>query len=378
MSQIDRFVLHLSLIPGVGIETIKQILLLVDQYSTADIYSFSLEDFVKYLFFSEKKAAAIVKGLRDIALLEREEQEIEKEKAQYISFFHPDYPENLKHIAVPPPILYYKGAPLAHYQQKPLIAMVGSRQANHYAAQVVNSFVPDFVRNNVVIVSGGAIGVDTFSHKAALQAGGDTIVVLGSGLSHFYPYQNKALFESILEKQGTIISEFPMQSKPEAHHFPQRNRIISGISSGVVIVQAAAKSGAYITAQCALEQGKDVFAVPGSIFDPFSAGCHALLQEGAQLASSSEMILSTCFSVSHKTVSHKTMIMYQKERSDHTSYSTIAKRILSLCQKPAYLDEIIEQCDDIDYAILQKELSLLQIHGYLEQELTGAFYKTGK
>jgi DNA processing protein len=371
MSQIDRFILHLSLISGVGIETIKQIVTLLELYTINDIYSFSEKDFIKLVRFGEKKASVVVKGLQNSALLEQEEQEILREKAHYISFLHADYPDQLKNIAMPPPILYYKGRSLSHYQQKPLLAMVGSRQANHYAAQVINAFVSDFVKHTVVIVSGGAIGVDTLSHKATLQAGGDTIVVLGSGLSHLYPYQNKMLFETIFEKQGTIISEFPMKSKPEAHHFPQRNRIISGLSSGILIVQAAAKSGAYITAQCALEQGKDVFAVPGSIFDPLSTGCHNLLQEGAHLAMSSEMVLSTCFSVSGKTARG------QQEQMYLSSFSIIQKRILSLCQRPTYLDEIIEQCDDVDYLILQKELSLLQIQGHLEQELTGAFYKTG-
>lgn|GEM_PF-428739 len=374
MNSIDRFVLHLSLISGVGIETIRRIVSLLDRYTIEEIYQFSSSYLQKVTFFSEKKASCVVNGLSDKQLLEKEEAQIEKSCAFYISFCNAQYPKLLLEIDSPPPILYYKGKHFSAYEYQPMIAVVGSRQGNHYARQVVNQFVPELVKRTICIVSGGAFGVDSMAHKAALQSHGNTIVVLGSGLLHVYPYQNKNLFDAIIKSNGTVVSSFAMDTQPLAHNFPARNRIISGLSLATVIVQAAAKSGAYITAQCALEQGRDVFAVPGSIFDPLSAGCHALLSQGAQLADSAESIIRSYFvtDIVQNQMEKEDSVVAQCQKRDE-SLGVVAATILQKCINPMFLQELSELIDTIDIVSLQKEVCSLQLKGKLKQDVSGAF-----
>lgn len=374
MNPIDRFVLHLSLISGVGIETIRQIVSLLEQYSIEEIYQFSPSYLQKLTHFSEKKAALVISGLADVKLLQNEEAQIEKYGAFYISFFNPQYPPLLAQIDSPPPILYYAGKHFSEYKNQPMIAIVGSRQGNHYAQQVVNQFVPELVKRGICIVSGGAFGVDSMAHKATLQAHGNTIVVLGSGLSHPYPYQHKNLFQTIIESRGTVVSCFSMSTQPLAHNFPARNRIISGLSLATVVIQAAAKSGAYITARCALDQGRDVFAVPGSVFDPLSAGCHILLCQGAQVADSAESIIRSYFATdvvqNRIEIQQPSVTTYQNKDE---SVGVIAKTILQNCVNPMFLQELSELIDTIDIVHLQKELLTLQLMGKLKQDVSGAF-----
>lgn len=371
MNFVDRFILHLSLIPGVGVETIRHLVTLLEKYSIEDIYTFSSSCLAKATHFSEKKANVIVQGLANKLLLEKEEDLIQKSQACYISLCNSDYPALLSEIHSPPPILYYKGHHFSRYKNRSAIAIVGSRQGNYYAEQVVNHFVPELVKHNVCIVSGGALGVDSMAHKATIQAHGDTMVILGSGLLHLYPYQNKTLFDAVIQKNGTVISCFSMDTKPLAHNFPARNRIISGMTSATVIVQAAAKSGAYITAQCALDQGKEVFAVPGNIFEPLSAGCHALLSQGAQLADSVHTILQ--HTVPHEFVEIKQTSLWHQDSQDFPLISSIADTILYQCAKPMFLEELSELIDTIDIAVLQKEICSLQLKGKLKQDVSGAF-----
>jgi len=369
---IDRFVLHLSLVSGVGIETIKKLVSLLEQYSIEEIYSFSVSDIQNITYFSAKKASMIAQGLAEKELLKKEEILIQQARANYISLFNPDYPKLLAEIHSPPPILYYKGDNFSEYANKMAVAIVGSRQGNYYAQQVVNHFVPQLIKQNACIVSGGAIGVDAMAHRATIQASGNTIVVLGSGLLHLYPYQNKSLFDEILDGNGIIATPFSMKTEPVAHNFPARNRIISGITSKTIIVQAAAKSGAYITAQCALEQGRDVFAVPGSIFEPLSAGCHALLSQGAQLADSVETILgqNASFEKQEKEEIPQISIVQRKAKDQIHS---VPDMILYQCRKPMFFEELSEVIDTIDMVNLQKELCTLQLKGKLKQDISGAF-----
>ena len=205
-------------------------------------------------------------------------------------FQNPDYPPLLKEIHQPPALFYWKGnlniAPLQ-------IAMVGSRKADRYGLDVAEQLASQFSQYQIPVVSGLAKGIDAAAHKGAILHEGGTIAVQGCGIDRVYPNENKALAEAILaHERGCIISEFPIGSEPIAWHFPMRNRIISGLSQGVVIVQATRKSGAYITVETALEQGRDVFAVPGQINNPLSEGPHQLLQEGAQLVTKAEDVLA--------------------------------------------------------------------------------------
>lgn len=200
-----------------------------------------------------------------------------------------DYPEALRHMYDPPLALYIWG------QLKPAdkhaIAIVGSRRTTHYGQQAARSFARDLARSGMTIVSGLARGIDSFAHKGAIEAEGRTIAVIGSGLAQLYPPENMKLAEQIADGNGAVISEFPLHHRPDKKTFPMRNRIVAGWSSGVLVVECPKWSGSMITANLGLEMGKTVYAVPGPIDRPTSAGCNQLIRDGATLVVSANDIL---------------------------------------------------------------------------------------
>lgn len=198
------------------------------------------------------------------------------------------YPVNLTSIFDPPIVIYLKGE--IKREDSIAISIVGSRRATFYGSSTAQKFSSSLASVGLTIVSGLARGIDTQVHRGALKSNGRTIAVLGSGLDVIYPPENRWLFEEI-SKNGAVISEFPFGTKPEKFNFPQRNRIISGLSLGVVIIEAAFKSGALITASLALEQGREVFAVPGKVDSRYSNGTNHLIKEGAKLTTSIDDIL---------------------------------------------------------------------------------------
>ncbi len=205
-----------------------------------------------------------------------------------ITFWDDAYPALLKKINDPPVLLYLKGGLQAADQNA--IAVVGTRAPTQYGKMVTEKIVADLVAHGITIVSGLARGVDTAAHHAVVRNGGRTLAVLGSGLDVVYPAENRNLLEEIT-RNGAVISELPFGAKPDAVNFPRRNRIISGLSLGVIVIEAGHESGALITANFALDQNREVFAVPGSIFSPKSAGPHQLLKEGAKLIQNADDIL---------------------------------------------------------------------------------------
>jgi len=200
----------------------------------------------------------------------------------------PEYPDLLKEIADPPVVLYAQGQ-LASLKQ-PRLAVVGSRNPSHSGNDNAKHFAKELSRHGITIVSGLALGIDAQAHIGTLEAGGSTIAVLGTGIDCIYPRRHWKLAEQIREK-GLLISEFPLKSPPIAGHFPRRNRIISGLSLCTLVIEAAIKSGSLITARMALEQNRDVLAIPGSIHNPLARGCHHLLQQGAKLVTSVNDVL---------------------------------------------------------------------------------------
>ena len=207
----------------------------------------------------------------------------------------PEYPPLLEQIHRAPPILYVQGN--VHALHMPQIAMVGSRHCSSVGIQSAHDFARFFTANGLSVTSGLALGVDAAAHHGALESGcfnelsASTIAVLGSGIDKLYPARNRALAQQILEQGGAIVSEFPLGTAPSAHNFPQRNRIISGLSYGTLVVEAAVKSGSLITAKYALEQDREVFAIPGSIHHPLSRGCHALIKQGAKLVETAQDVV---------------------------------------------------------------------------------------
>ena|SRR5579859_6360260 len=280
-----QIILHLSLIQHIGPVTIQKILDVVSDLSM--LYTMHVSDFVR-LGFSAHVSTLLYEGLSNKQLVHEELGLLDKHAITYITLLHDNYPTLLREIHAPPAVVYIKGSPDVLNQK--LIAMIGSRQATDYAKLALNFLIPPLIQQDWVIVSGGAVGADTMSHRITLESQGKTISVLGSGLLVPYPAHNKELFDRIAE-QGAVISSFPLRESPLPGNFPARNRIIAGLSKGVVVVQAAQESGTSITARFALEQGREVFAVPGLLDDPLSKGCHMLIQQGAKLTCSAQDIL---------------------------------------------------------------------------------------
>ena len=224
-------------------------------------------------------ALAIVKFKR-AEKIDRELDELEKQKIGILTLTDPLYPPLLAQIHDPPPYLYFKGSPSS--QDRHCLAVVGSRLGTPYGIKMTERLAWGLSQKGLTVVSGMARGIDTAAHHGALMAQGRTVAVLGSGLDVIYPEENKKLYDRIVDL-GMVCSEFPLGTLPERQNFPIRNRIISGMALGVVIVEATQRSGSLITARLALEQGREVFAVPGSVDSFKSSGTHSLIKQGAKL-----------------------------------------------------------------------------------------------
>ena len=217
------------------------------------------------------------------------------------------YPAQLREIADPPPVLYVKGDLNALHT--PQIAMVGSRNPTYTGRETAFAFAQALTHAGLTITSGLALGIDAASHRGALAAKGLTVAVLGTGVDLIYPTGHRSLAAEIAEK-GALVSEFPLGSPPNAWHFPQRNRIVSGLSLGTLVVEATARSGSLITARLATEQGREVFAIPGSIQSPTAHGCHLLLRNGAKLVETSTDILEEIAAFQPLITSKSTKTLY--------------------------------------------------------------------
>lgn len=205
-----------------------------------------------------------------------------------ITLDDPFYPEQLKTIADPPLVLYIYGDP--HLLSDPQIAVVGSRQPTLHGKKIARQITQELCKSGLVITSGIALGIDAIAHQTTVSQKGQTIALLGTGIDQVYPRQNQQLFADITNN-GALVSEFPLGTPPAPGHFPKRNRLIAGLSLGTVVIEAAVASGSLITAKLALEQGREVFAVPGPVASPLSRGCHQLIREGAILTENARHII---------------------------------------------------------------------------------------
>jgi DNA processing protein len=263
-----------------------------------------------------------------------------------ISIEDRNYPKDLKKIKNPPKLLYFRGD--FPQDKEKLFAIVGTRKCSDYGKTIAFNFAKELSLSNLVIVSGLARGIDTFSHLGALEGKGRTIAVLGTGLDEksFYPKENLKIAKKILESGGCLISEYPPGQKGTNFTFPQRNRIISGLSSGVLVIEANKDSGALITANFAKLQGKKVFAIPGSIFWKTSKGCHFLIKNGAKLVEEPAEIL-------------KELNICQEKKAENFDSLTLEEKLIleALKEGPQNIEKIVEKTK-ID---IQKILSLLSI-----------------
>lgn len=374
MATDSRTILHCALIPGIGDSTIGKLCLVLGPGNCTQMYDWCVSDFIERASISLSHAQLLVKGLADRALLDRELELIGCHKISWVTCIDANYPAALKNIYAPPALLFWRGAAPDSFSH--VIGWVGSRAANRYASAVTTKFMPELVAAGWAIASGGALGADTMAHEATLKAAGQTIAIIGAGLLRPYPATNKNLFERIEASGGCVLSPFPLEMQAMPGNFPARNRIIAGLSRAVVVVQAAEKSGARITALQALEQGREVCVVPGDIFDPLSAGCHRLLTEGATPVMSTEDILRACgYTPARVDLMSQKTIQPSADLPVDLSVDLSRDPLLGHCREARSFDELLVAIG-CDSAQLQERLFNLQLDGAVIQDFLGRWTAT--
>ena len=278
--------IHLNMIQGVGLKTVQ---FLRDVFGTAERTLQATPDELEKTDRLSPSMCALLNRKPIQYPIEHELELIREYDCQVVTLYDAEYPQCLKEIDTPPLVLYIRGQLTP--EDSLSISLVGSREAKDYGRKVSYRLSYQLAQRGLTVVSGLAKGIDTSAHRGALEAGGRTIAVMGNGLSFIYPAMNTDLAEKITES-GALISEFPMKVEPKPRNFPRRNRIISGLTLGTVVVEASNRSGALITARLAAEQGREVFAVPGEIFSALSTGTHKLINNGAKLINTVDDLLN--------------------------------------------------------------------------------------
>jgi len=290
---------------------------------------------------------------------------IKEENVKVITIKDAEYPVNLKEIHDPPAVLYVKGE--LKKEDKLSVAIVGSRHSSNYGRDTAERLATELAQLGITVISGMARGIDTAAHNGALNSKGRTIAVLGSGLANIYPPENKALFYKIAES-GAVISEFPMTMPPLAANFPRRNRIISGLSLGTVIVEAAWKSGALITARCAYEQGREVFSVPGEVGRITAFGTNQLIKDGAKLVETAEDILEELAVPIKECITKRSKVLPADLKQEEL-------KILRVLENgPMYVDKIAEE-SLISISGTSSALTCLEIKGLIKRLPGNVFEK---
>ena len=309
--------------------------------------------------------------------------DLRKNDLKYITWSDSLYPERLRQIPSPPPVLFYWGNWLPKREKNPLrLAVVGAREPTAYAFKAITTILEPLIGAGLEIISGLAKGVDALAHQAALTSGGRTIAVLGSGLNddYIYPRENRPLLKNILARGGLVISEFPPTMPALKTNFPRRNRIIAGLAQATLVVEAKAKSGALITADFALEQNRDVLAIPGNIFSPLSAGTNNLIKAGAKAITSADDIAEVFGLELTTAASTKFSKDLKPVLSDHEHIIyNIIKQAADRSEKIS-ADEIMAQASNQESKALQLDtpttnsiLSILEIKGMITAE--SGFYE---
>ncbi|WAA10702.1 DNA-processing protein DprA [Fervidibacillus albus] len=286
MEYVRKRLIQLHHCRGIGWKTIYK--MLKHDCTLEKIFHYTPHELHHYFQLPEKKAKLFfhdLQAIQSVNLIKRYEQK----NIQTVTIFDTDYPFLLKQIYQPPFILYCHGN-RDLLKQKRMLSVVGTRNPSEYGKDVTKKLIKGLVEQKYVIISGFAKGIDGFAHRDADRFGGKTIAVLGSGLFHIYPKEHDTLFQ-MLAKRHLFVSEYPPDKRPAKHHFPERNRIIAGMSLGTLVIEGKERSGSLITANFALQEGREVFAVPGPITSATSRGTNLLIQQGAKLVLSVEDII---------------------------------------------------------------------------------------
>ncbi|MCI0394358.1 MAG: DNA-processing protein DprA [Chloroflexi bacterium] len=314
----------------------------------------------------DQRAIQAFLAARSTVDLDAELARTEKAGIHLLTWEMPEYPRYLREIPNSPPVLYLNGQ-LSEVDQW-AVAVVGTRRLTSYGRQVTHDLVAGLVRHNVTVVSGLARGIDAVAHKTALEMGGRTIAVLGSGLDCIYPAENRTLAKNIVDGHGAVISEYALGVQPEAKNFPPRNRVISGLSLGVIVVEAGEESGALITANFALEQDREVFAVPGNITSPASKGTNRLIQQGAKLVGSVEDVLEEL-----------NLALVPERQAIQLALPESAEEVLLLSllsHQPVHVDELSREAG-LSSAVVSSTLTLMELKGMVQQ-VGGMNYVLGR
>jgi DNA processing protein len=300
------------------------------------------------------------------AAVERDLRLVDEMGVSLIPHSSTDYPSRLKEIYDPPILLYVRGKLVE--SDKLAVAIVGSRRASVYGLSVAERIARDLAGRGLTVVSGGARGIDTAAHKGALAAGGRTVAFLGCGVDVGYPAENKKLFDAISEN-GAVVSEFPFGATPEPWRFPPRNRLISGMSLGVLVCQSPEASGALITAGYAAEQGRDVYAVPGNVDDERNRGCHALIKDGAKLVEGAEDILQELGLDGDEESPRQLALPIESLKNGNE------RKIASLLSlEPMPVDEIIDKAE-LPAPVVSGTLTILEMKGVVKRVPGNAYVR---
>lgn len=327
-------------------------------------------------YMNEKQKNELLRN-RNIRRLAEHMEVLSEKGVSVIHYEHDSYPKKLKHIYNPPGVLYVKGRLIDEINNyNSCIGIVGSRNYSMYGKEMAYYFARELAKEGLIIVSGLAMGVDGQAHRGALKAGGYTMGVLGCGINMIYPMRNAELFYE-MEQSGAIISEYDLDEKPMPYNFPQRNRIISGLTDGLLVVEAGRKSGSLITAGLSLDEGRQVFAVPGRISDINSVGTNELIRDGAVCVTSPEDILmelsknsgvKNCGNIQISLAEHIKMSQNQNENT----LAPVEKMVYScLSLEPTYIDDIVcatgysvREVISALYALEHRELVKQVVNGY--------------
>lgn len=298
---------------------------------------------------------------------ETEMDRLQRADARALDWHSPEYPPLLKEIYDPPPLLYVKGSLLPQDQRA--VAVVGTRRSTAYGREACSRLTSDLARAGVTVISGLALGIDAVAHSAALEAGGRTIAVMATGLDIIYPAQHRGLAQDVA-RTGALVTEHPLGTRPNAQTFPRRNRIISGMALGVLVPEAPVDSGAMWTVRHALEQGRDVFAVPGSIFSPVSSGTNRLIQDGAKLVLTVRDILEELNLATAVMAQPPAQLPLTTSGGDET-------RILTLLgTEPIHIDDLQHQTG-MPIANISSLLAIMEINGLIRQTPGMHFIRAG-
>lgn len=343
---------------------------LIDAFGSIEAVCSAPGDALKPYLEKLPAAIRVLTGADDVQALDEVEAWLaESPENHIVPFTDPGYPRLLKEIPDPPVLFYAKGD--IELLNQPLIAMVGSRNPTSDGAHNARAFAKYLCKAGLGIVSGMATGIDAEAHLGALEAGGKTIAVIGTGIDRVYPARHKQLAHDIAGN-GLILSEFPLGTQPSRTNFPRRNRLISGLSLGTLVVEAAAKSGSLITARMAGEQGREVFAIPGSIHAPLAKGCNWLIRQGAKLVESGQDIIEELGPISG-------VLLDSPELESEAAQISLSEELESLYKHlgfdPQTVDQLIER-SGLTAEQVSSILSQLEIQGLIISQHGGKFARS--